>query len=69
MREAGDIIADMNYSRGARRNREESVEIRHTESFGGRHIEAETRVVEGASGDPSKPRLNGVYDRKQQMPD
>lgn len=60
MRETGNIIADMNDRRGARRNGEESVEIRHAKGFGRRHIEAETRVIESARGDPAKPRLNGV---------
>jgi len=59
-RETGNVIADMNDRRGPRRDGEESVEIRHTERLGGRHIEAETRVIEGARGNPPKPQLNGM---------
>jgi len=68
LRETGNVIADMNYGRRARRNGEESVEIRHAKSLGGWHIEAETRVVESTRGDPAKPRLNGVQNGEQQMP-
>jgi hypothetical protein len=60
LRETGNVIADMDYRRGTGFDGEESVEIRHTESLGRRHIKAETRVIEGAGSDPTKPRLNAM---------
>ena len=62
---AGNVIADVNHSRGLRASGKKRVEIRHAESFSRRDVQFPAGVVQRTRADPADAILNGMENRQQ----
>ena len=66
--QAGDVVTQVNDGPRPSSHGEEPVEIGNAEGFGGREAQPAAGVVQGSGADPAEAAVDGVENRKQQVP-